>query len=368
MSSQERDYYEILRVSRDASEQEIRDAYHKLAMKWHPDRNKSPEAEQRFKEIAQAYAILKDPKKRAQYDSHGMDGVAHYTPEDLFGDFDFGDLFGDMGFGFGGSSIFDRMFGRRTTRPVHGRDLRVRIEVPLDVIEQGGKESVRISHPATCLECRGYGTKSGEPPPLCKACQGTGRRVVTREEVGGGRHIRLQQLHVCPECHGKGTEITQPCVSCGGYGQIEREETIKVSIPAGIEDGTVLRVAGHGLPGDQPGSPPGDLHVAVYSKPDGRFQRRGADLWRTETIDIADAVLGMTLTVPTLQGKVNVTIPAGIQPDEVLRLRGKGLPRFNNMGQGDLNLRIQIDIPKKLSDKQRQLYQQLRELNAKAHQ
>ena len=181
MPVQDKDYYDILGISHDANDQAIKKAYHKQALKWHPDRNKSPEAEDKFKDIAEAYAILKDPEKRARYDAQGMDGVAHYTPEDLFGGLHFDDFFGDMGFNFAGSSIFDRMFGRRSTRPIQGQDLRVRIEVPLEIIDSGGKQKVRISHPVVCPNCHGYGTQSGDAPPLCKSCRGTGRKIVVQE-------------------------------------------------------------------------------------------------------------------------------------------------------------------------------------------
>ncbi len=363
MPAQKRDYYEVLGVPRDADGQAIKKAYHKLAMEWHPDRNKSPEAEERFKEIATAYAILKDPTKRAQYDMGGMEGVAHYTSDDLFGGLDLGNIFGDMGFGFGGGSIFDRMFGRRTTRPLHGQDLRVQVEIPLELVNDGGREEVRVSHPVSCATCHGYGTKSGTAPSLCRHCNGSGRIVTTRDESKREQHIKVQQVNVCQHCHGKGTEVTDPCPTCGGYGQVEKEETIKVTIPPGIEEGMVLRVAGHGLPGDGPDIPPGDLHVVVYTHPDSRFQRRGPDLWRAETIDVVDAVLGTTRTFPSLDGKLKVKIPPGSQPDEILRLKGKGLPRFRGNGRGDINIRIQLHVPQELSKKERQLYEQLRKLS-----
>lgn len=362
MPTPPRDYYEILGVPRDADERAIKKAYHKLAMEWHPDRNKSPEAGERFKEIATAYAILKDPQKRARYDLHGMEGVAHYTSEDLFGGLDLGNIFGDMGFGFGGGSIFDRMFGRRTSRPQHGQDLRVQVEIPLEMVNEGGSQEVGVSHPAACSPCHGYGTKSGTPPPLCKSCNGSGRIVSTRDESKGKQQIKIQQINVCPHCHGKGTEITDPCPTCGGYGQVEKEETIKVTIPAGIEDGVVLRVAGHGLPGDGPDIPPGDLHVVVTTRTDGPFQRRGPDLWRAETITVPDAVLGTTRSIPALGDNLELTIPPGTQPDEIIRLKGQGLPRFRESGRGDINIRIQVHIPDTLSKKERKLYEKLKSL------
>lgn len=362
MAAHQRDYYEILGIPRDSDEQTLKKAYHKLAMKWHPDRNKSAEAEERFKEIATAYAILKDPKKRMRYDTHGMEGVAHYTSEDLFGGLDLGDLFGDMGFGFGGGSIFDRMFGRRSTRSQHGQDLRVQVEIPLETVYDGGIQEVEVSHPVACSTCHGHGTKSGTPPPSCRSCHGTGRIVSTHSDSKGKQQIKVQQIKVCPVCHGKGTEISDPCSTCGGYGQVEKQETIRVTIPPGIEDGVVLRIAGHGLPGEQPDIPPGDLHVVVSTSADGRFQRRGPDLWRTETIEVPDAVFGTTRSVPGLGGNIELKVPPGTQPDEILRLRGKGLPRFRDSGYGDINVRIQVHVPKKLSKKERKLYEQLREV------
>jgi molecular chaperone DnaJ len=362
MNTEEQDYYEILGVPRDADEDTIKKAYHTLAMKWHPDRNKSPEAESRFKQIARAYAILKDPKKRARYDASGFEGVAHYTPEDLFGGLDLGDIFGRMDFGFGGGNIFDSIFGRRPTRPLHGQDLRVSIHVPLELINKGGKQTVRISHPATCSKCHGYGTKSGKAPPPCPSCNGSGRQIKTQKVTRATQDVQIQQITICPACHGKGTTIDEPCKQCGGYGQIEKEEKIKINIPPGIEEGAVLRVAGHGLPADQAGVPQGDLYVSVYCEPDPRFQRQGADLWHSVTLDVTDAVLGTEIKVPTLTTSLKVKIPAGTQPDEVLRLSGEGLPRFKTQGRGDIKLRIQIHVPEQLTVQQRKLYEELRSL------
>jgi molecular chaperone DnaJ len=371
MNTRDRDYYEVLGVPRDADEKAVKEAYHKLAMHWHPDRNPAPNAEEKFKEIAKAYAILKDPKKRARYDTQGMEGVAHFTAEDLFADLDLGGIFGDFGFGrdtgFGGGDIFDRMFGfgQRARRPTHGQDLRVSIEVPLETIYSGGKQEIRISHPVSCEACHGYGTHDGKAPPPCPNCEGTGRHVEAKEEKRGEQQVRFQQITVCPVCHGKGTRVDEPCKTCGGYGKVEKEELLNLNIPSGIEDATVLRVPGHGLPANEPGLPPGDLHVSVYSRPDVRFQRRGADLWRAETIEVEDAVLGTKIQVPTLGGRLNVKIPAGIQPDEILRLQGKGLPRFRDSGYGDLNLRIVVHVPEELTHAQKTLYKQLKKISEK---
>lgn len=364
MSGTERDYYEVLGVPRDADGKTLRDAYRRLAMKWHPDRNKSPDAEARFKEIAKAYAILSDPDKRARYDARGFEGVAHYSHEDIFRGVDLGSLFGDLGFGFGpgGESIFDRIFGRRAERPARGRDARVRIEIPLERIARGGAQTVHFHRPATCPDCHGFGTRDGRPPPPCPACGGSGHRVTTREESAReGRTIRFQQVATCPECRGSGTAPVTPCPRCGGGGALEKEETLRVNIPAGIEEGVALRIPGHGFPGP-PGAGAGDLYVVVTSAPDPRFQRRGADLWRSESLEVADAALGTRLAIPTLDGEVEVTVPPGTQPDAVLRLRGRGLPRFDGGGRGDLNLRLQVHVPEKLDSGERALYEQLRAL------
>jgi len=364
MTKADQDYYKTLGVARNADDKTIKSAYHKLAMKYHPDRNKSPDAQEKFKEIAKAYAILKDPKKRARYDSLGAEGVAHFTPEDLYGDLDLGDLFGDMGFGFGGGNIFDRMFGggRRAKQVMQGQDLRTQVQVPLETINTGGKQEIRISHPVSCNTCHGFGTADGKSPALCTACNGSGRKVETRGENRGGQQVSFQQVTICPMCQGKGTQIDKPCHTCSGYGKIEKQEKLKISIPKGIDDGTVLRIAGHGLPADDPTMPPGDLYVSVLTQPDARFQRRGADLWRTLKISVTDAVLGTQVETPTLGKKLRVTIPMGTQPDEILQIRGKGLARYNESGCGDIKLRIAVEIPKNLSEKEKELWQALKAL------
>ncbi len=365
MAGEERDYYEVLGVARDADAGAIKKAYKRLAMKYHPDRNKDPDAAEKFKEIAKAYAILSDPQKRKMYDSQGAAGVAHFTQEDLFRNFDFGDIFGDMGFGFGGESIFDRFFRQPRRRQTHGIDLRLRLGVSLERIYQGGQETVRFNRMVACPSCHGYGTASAQPAKTCSACNGSGRRVETGAGERTAGHVQFQRVIPCPVCGGRGTVIEAPCRTCGGSGQVEKEESLKITIPRGIEEGTVLRVPGHGMPAEETGAPPGDLYVEVYSVPDPRFQRHGADLWRTERIGVPAAVIGTSLRVPTLDGEVEVKIPAGIQPDEMLRLRNKGLPRYRGGGNGDLMLRIEVTIPDTLSDEERALYQRLASLQGK---
>jgi molecular chaperone DnaJ len=364
MARTQRDYYEVLGITRDADGKAIKEAFRELAMQYHPDRNKAPDAEEKFKEIAEAYAVLSDPKKRAQYDRGGFAGVADFSPEDLFGGIDFGDLFADTGFGFdfGGGGVFDRLFRQRRPGPARGQDLEVRLVVPLERINSGGDEAVRFTRVVSCPTCSGSGAKPGTKPRNCESCDGSGRRVIRRDQKQDKGNIHFQQITVCPACQGRGSIIDHPCGECHGSGRVEKEESLKVHIPAGLEEATPLRIRKHGMPSDEAGGPPGDLYVVVSSAPDSRFERVGADLWRREILEIADAVLGTRLKVPTLGGEVDVTVPPGTQPDEVLRLRGKGLQQFGGGGHGDLNLRIQVHIPEKPSADERALFEQLRAL------
>lgn len=364
MPDQPRDYYEVLGVARDADNIAIKDAFRQLALKYHPDRNKSPDAEARFKEIAEAYAILSNKKKRADYDARGFAGVSDFSTEDLFSGIDFGEIFGDMGFGFdlGGHDLFGGLFRRHLhpQGPIKGGDLEVSLRIPLEKVASGGDETVRFNRPVSCSTCHGTGAKPGTEPRKCAACNGTGKQVTTRKESKEQGSISFQQITICPVCNGQGSFIDDPCETCHGRGELNQEDKLQITIPAGIEEGTALRIPGHGLPSRDPG-PPGDLYVIVHSQPDTRFERHGADLWRIETIEIPDAVLGTSIKIPTLQGQIEVKVPAGSQPDQVLRLKGKGLPVFGAPMQGDINIRLQVHIPEKLSDEEKQLYTQLRE-------
>jgi len=241
----------------------------------------------------------------------------------------------------------------------------VSLEVPLERVAAGGYETVRFTRTVMCPGCHGYGTKTGKPPPSCETCSGTGHQVVERRvRQKDGASIRFEQINNCPRCNGTGVIVGKPCGKCGGSGRVEEESAVRVRIPPGIDDGAVLRIPGHGLPGGV-AAEPGDLYVVVYSAPDPRFQRRGADLWRAVTLTVEDAVLGTKMIVPTLGGEVEVRIPRGVQPDEVLRLRGKGLPRPGNRTRGDLKLRLQVYIPDTTTPEERKLFEQLRALHRK---
>jgi len=350
----------VLGVARDADQKAIKDAFRNLAMKYHPDRNKEPGAEERFKEIAEAYAILSDPKKRSEYDARGFAGVEGFSQEDLFSGINFEDIFGGLNFDFGGGSPFETFFHRRRRGPARGANIEVDLDIPLELVASGGEKKVRLSRPSACPSCRGTGVEGGASPKVCEACEGTGR--ITRSSRGGKEkeHILIQQISTCPECHGRGSIIEHPCPKCRGSGEVEQDEELTVKIPIGVEEGMALRIPGKGMPSPEAGGMTGDLFVVVRTHYDPRFERSGADLLREETIPLTDAVLGATLQVPTLDGSASVTIPPGTQPGAVLRLKGKGLPEFGNGRHGEMYLRIGVHVPEKLSREERELYEQLR--------
>ena len=354
----------MLGVAKDADQKAIKDAFRTLAMKYHPDRNREPGAEERFKEIAEAYAILSDPKKRSEYDSRGFAGVEGFSQEDLFGGINFEDIFGGLNFDFGGHSPFEGFFHRRRhAGPERGENVEVELNIPLERVASGGEEKVRLGRPAACHACRGTGTEGGVAPKICETCKGSGR--ITHSSRQEKEHVLIQQISTCPVCQGRGSFIEHPCTVCHGSGLEEQEESLMVKIPKGVEEGMALRIPGKGMPSPEAGGVSGDLFVVVRAKPDPRFERVGADLLRQEVIPLTDAVLGTTLTVPTLDGSANVTIPAGIQPGAVLRVKGKGLPEFGSGRRGELYLRIEVRIPERLSHDEHELYERLRAIGDK---
>jgi molecular chaperone DnaJ len=363
--STQRDYYEVLGVAKEADQKAIKDAFRTLAMKYHPDRNKEAGAEERFKEIAEAYAILSDPKKRADYDARGFAGVEGFSQEDLFGGINFEDIFGGLNFDFGGGSPFEGFFHRRRhTGPARGANIEVELDIPLERVVSGGEEKVRLGRPVPCHACRGTGSEGGVAPRVCDTCKGSGRVThSSRQEKG---HVLIQQISTCPVCHGRGSVIEHPCHVCHGSGNEDQEESLTVKIPQGVEEGMALRIPGKGMPSSDAGGVSGDLFVVVRTRPDPRFQRSGADLLRQENVALPDAVLGTTLEVPTLDGSASVTIPPGIQPGAVLRVKGKGLPEFGSNRHGELYLRIEVKVPEHLTHEERALYEQLRAVGEKS--
>lgn len=360
MADAKRDYYEVLGIPRDADAKAIKDAFRKLALKYHPDRNKAPEAEARFKEIAEAYAVLSDPKKRADYDAGGFSGLGGMRPEDIYGGIDFENLFGGLGFDFGGG-LFDRFFGgrRRKAGPPRGENLEAVLRVPIERVLSGGEEAVHIERWVQCAVCKGSRTKPGTSPRTCESCHGSGRQV--RNTRDGG--VFFEQVATCPACGGRGFFIDDPCPTCQGRGQTLVSEKLTVKVPVGVEEGMVLRIPGHGLGSPEAGGTPGDLFVIVHTLPHAHFQRDGTDLWCVQELSLTDAVLGAQLPIPTLEGPTTVEVPPGTQPDTVLRLRHKGLPSFGHSGRGDLLLRMRLVVPEHLGDDERKLYEQLRQLS-----
>lgn len=358
----QRDYYEVLGVARDADPKAIKDAFRNLALKYHPDRNKEAGAEARFKEIAEAYAILSDPKKRADYDARGFAGVAGFSREDLFGGINFEDIFGGLNFDFAGANPFEGFFRHRRAGPARGANIEVEVLVPLERVASGGEQAVHLTRPVTCPACRGSGEAGGATPPQCEACAGTGR--ITHSRRDDKEHVLIQQITTCPACHGRGSKLEHPCPQCQGQGQVAQEEALTVKIPVGVEEGLALRLPGKGMPSPEPGGVAGDLFAVVRTEPDARFERVGTDLLRLETVSVPDAVLGTTLNVPTLEGSASVSVPPGTQPDAVLRLKEKGLPAFGAGRRGDLYLRIGVRIPEQLTRRQRELYETLRDLGS----
>lgn len=330
-------------------------------MQYHPDRNKEPGAEERFKEIAEAYAVLSEPAKRAEYDAGGLPQVGHFSAEDLFGGINFDDLFGGLGFDFG-SSLFDRSVGRpRRGVPARGANLEVELRVSLQRVLDGGEEQVRVARRLRCETCQGSGAKPGTTPRECASCHGSGRAI------SGGRKggVLFQRVSPCPDCDGRGIIVDQPCADCEGSGLAEKTDTLTVRVPRGVEEGMALRIPGHGLASEGKGGAPGDLYVVVHTAADPRFERDGSDLWGSEEISLSDAALGTERSVATLDGEVTIKIPPGTQPNSVLRLKGKGLPHFSDRVRGDLLLRLRVVVPEKLSAAQRDLFERLRELEGR---
>lgn len=347
-----RDYYEILNVPRDAGKDDIKNAYRKLALQYHPDRNKSPEAEETFKEISEAYAVLSDDEKRAQYDQFGHAGIdSRYSWDDLFRGVDFGEIFRDIGFGFGGfDSIFDRFFGTGGRRRVaRGADLRYDTSISLEETYSGVRREIEVPRTEICPTCGGTGAKPGTKPKRCPRCNGAGQ-VQHVQEAGFARFVRIEP---CNTCRGRGTVVDAPCGECRGTGRVRRTRKISIKVPPGVDSGSHLRLAGEGEAGEA-GEPPGDLYIVVHVKPHESLQRDGDDLIYRAEVGFTDLALGKDIEVPTLEGMARVKVPPGTQPGTVLRLRGKGMPRARG-GKGDQLIEVLIRIPTKLTNRQKEL-------------
>ncbi len=340
------DFYETLGVKRGVSPDDLKKAFRHLARKYHPDLNKgSKEAEEKFKEINEAYQVLSDPEKRAQYDRSGhvefrpeeASGYRQPSYDDLFRDFGLGDIF----------DVFSR--GGRRTRTRAGADLRYDLEISLTDAFYGTKVTISVPHQFECEACEGTGAEPGSVKE-CAACRGTGKARSTRH--AGNRQVT--QVSPCPECAGTGRVAQRACAACQGKGSRQRTRKIEISIPRGIGDGQLLRIAGEGEPGLDSG-PPGDLYVVVHITPHERFERHGADLQTTAVVSLATALLGGEITLPTLTGSATLTIPRGTQCHTLFRLRGQGMPVMNAENRGDLLVRVIVQIPGNLTRVQENL-------------
>ena len=340
--SEKRDYYEALGVARDASTDDIRKAYRQAALKHHPDRNPGDgEAESRFKEATEAYGVLSDEAKRARYDQlghAGLEGGAGFEGSDIFSHFQ--DIFSEFFGGFGGGP-------RRRRGPARGQDIRVQQRLSLRDALLGCKREVVLRTPATCEECSGSGAKPGTKRKACGTCGGTGQVSTSRGFV--------MFTQTCPECSGEGSIIKTPCSVCKGLGAVEKTRKVVVNFPAGIDGRQRLRVPGQGMPGSE-GAPPGDLYVDVDLAPHERFERNGLDLITRAPISFSDAALGGSVTVDLPDDtKVDVEIPPGTQPNDVIAVRGKGAPRVDGRGRGALQVVVQVEVPRALSSEAQEL-------------
>ena len=340
-----RDYYDVLGVNRDSSEDEIKKAYRKLAMKFHPDRNPdNPKAEEHFKEAKEAYEILSDPKKRSAYDQHGHAGVdASMGGANAQGFADaFGDIFGDLFGGRGHGNVY------------RGADLRYNLEISLEHAARGTETKIRIPTMDVCGTCHGNGAKAGTSPITCPTCNGHGQ---VRMQQG---FFSIQQT--CPKCHGSGKFISSPCHTCGGTGRVKHHKTLSVKIPAGVDEGDRIRLTGEGEAGVNNG-PPGDLYVVIQLAPHQVFQRDHNDLHCEMPISFTTAALGGEIEIPTLEGHAKIRIPAETQSGKIFRLRGKGIKGVRSTAPGDLLCHVVVETPVKLTSRQKDLLQELEALN-----
>ena len=348
----------MLGVQKNATKEQIKGAYRKLALEFHPDRNKSPEAEGRFKEISEAYAVLSDDEKRHQYDTLGREGVyQRYSQEDIFRGVDFGEFFRGMGFG-GFNDIFAQFFGGGTgQRSDRGEDLTYHLQVNLEDIVGESKREIEVPRDEVCTTCNGSGSRPGTSPQRCTTCRGTGQ--IQRVQSAG--FTRMVRIMACDRCGGRGYTIESPCADCRGRGSVEKTRKISIVIPAGAEDGLTLRLRGEGNAGEN-GTPPGDLYVALNVAPHKLFTRHENDIYLETRIGVIEALLGAELVVPTLHGSVKLNIPHGTQPGAVFKLKGKGLPRYGSWGKGDEYVRVGVEIPRDLNNAQKELLKRFREV------
>ena len=357
--SAKRDYYEILGVQKSATLDEIKKTYRELALKFHPDRvphEQKKEAEEKFKEISEAYAVLSDSNKRALYDQYGHSGIDQkYAQEDIFKGADFSSVFQDLGdYGLGGG-LFDEIFsdlgydffgGRSNRGPAsarrRGRDLQISVSITLEEAAFGTEKTITVPRYESCSACAGTGAKPGTRRVTCPQCRGSGKTAVSKGF--------FQLVQTCSRCAGQGSIIQSPCPECRGEGRIKVTRKIKVKVPAGVDTGSNLRVRGEGEAG---AAAKGDLYVIIEVLPHSVFQRHDHNIVTEVTVSLSKAVLGGDIFVPTLSGRADMTVPAGTQPGSIFRLKGKGLPDLHGRGTGDELVRVNVEIPKRLTAEQR---------------
>ncbi len=350
MSNQ--DYYEVLGVGRNASDDEIKAAFRKLARQYHPDVNKDHDAEEKFKEVNEAYGVLSDAEKRARYDRFGKAGLGGMGSGG-FHDYtvDFNDIFEDLFSGFGFST------GRRSRRsPRRGRDLQMHVSLTFEEAVFGVEKEVEFSRDETCSRCNGNGAEPGTSPVKCSTCNGQGEVRQVRQTFLG----QMVQTATCPACNGRGETISSPCTTCRGSGLERKKVKKKVTIPAGVDHGTQIRLSGEGAPGEN-GGPNGSLYLVLEVKPHQFFKRRENDILLNLDINVAQAVLGANIDVPTLDGDEKLKIPAGTQPGKVFTIRGKGVPYLRRKDRGDQRVIVNVAVPTKLTKEQRELFEKLAE-------
>lgn len=355
--SQKRDYYEVLELSKGATDEEIKKAYRKIAKKYHPDMNPGDkEAEAKFKEANEAFQVLSDSQKRAQYDQFG-----HVGPQSGFGgggfsDFDFGginDIFDAVfnGMGFGGTQ-------RRTKGPQKGQDISVHTEIAFEQAAFGISKDINVSRTENCDECSGSGAKKGTSPQICKTCGGTGQ-VQYAQNTPFGRFVTTG---TCEACQGQGKVITDPCPKCMGSGKVRKQRTIKIDIPAGIDNGQIISLRGQGESG-QLGGPAGDLYITVVVRPHTIFKREKSNLYCDIPITFAQATLGCEIEIPTLDGREKFVIPEGTQTGTVFKIKNKGIKNVNANSKGDLLFKVGVEVPKRLNDEQKDLLKRFAEIS-----
>ena len=359
------DYYKRLGVAKDSDADTIKKAYRKLAMEYHPDRNSSPDAEENFKRVTEAYEVLRDPEQRQLYDRFGEAGIkrgAGGGPAGGFGGFDFADAFEVFMREFGGMGFGDIFGGRasRSSGPRRGGDLKLRLKVSLEEAARGVERSVKIKVLDSCSRCGGSGAEPGTAPERCGTCNGAGEvRQVQRSMLG-----QFVSVRPCPDCGGAGERILSPCSECSGDGRVRVDQTVQLQVPAGVSTDDYLKLSGRGNAG-RGGGPRGDVLVLVEVESDPRFQRVGDDLVYNLAVTMSQAALGADIEVPTIiDGNAMLKIPQGIQSGQALRLRGRGMPRLRDSGRGDQVVRVLVWTPTSLTREERDLLEQLREVES----